>query len=533
MSVIAKRSPLSRLNTADLLVDLVATTLAPPDPEPAPAEPPLGEGPSLLRVRTDEDLDRGLRDYLGVTLPHKRCCAGHTTPWEAVHDAFFARSIVAVWKASRGFGGKSFTLSALAMAELLFLRADVNILGGSGEQSKRVLESIGKLWAHAHFPREWMASEEPSAQRQTTVWGNKIVALMASQASVRGPHPQRLRMDEVDEMKLSILNSALGQPMSKGGVSSHVVLSSTHQYPDGTMAQMLKRAAEEGWRVFEWCYRENLEPHGWLSLAEVERKRAVLTTAMWETEVELQEPSAEGRAFDTEKVEAAFVLDLELEPPVEGARYGTGGDWAKKKNNTVIATIRHDVTPARVVAIRVTNRRPWPDMVADLDAQAQRYPGPVVHDNTGLGQVVHDLIAVQADPFDMVGRQRAELLSEYVAAVEHGELLWPRDPNNRDLELAYSEHKYATREDLYKGSKDGSSKHHLPDTISAGALAWRACGGVMPASAGTEGDAATYPNLAAGIQRGRLSGYVRGTARQLPRFGRRGLPTDPDAEGDG
>ncbi len=450
--------------------------------------------PILLPVITDDkDLDQALDHYFGIRLPNKKCCKNHRTPWEAFHHAFFAIDPIAVWKGSRGFAGKSYTLAGLSLAEGLFLRADVNVLGGSGVQAKRILESMKRLWDHGNAPRRALRGD-PGTEKQTFIWGNSIQALMASQKSVRGPHPQRLRMDEIDEMKLDLLDAALGQPMAKGWVQSHTVLSSTHQYPDGTMTEVLKRAKDRGWPFYEWCYRETLEPHGWLSLAEVERKRAVLTVAMWDTEIEGQEPSSEGRAIDTAKVEAAFRADLKLEDPltIEKADpkgqlvtvvvgvYGTGADWAKKKNFTVIITIRKDVKPMRVVSIERVQREPWPTMAGYLDRRINIYGGTSVHDNTGLGQVVHDLLNHNSEPFDMVGRQRAELLSEYVAAIEQGDLLWPRaDDNDKTpaglaLLAAYGEHKYATREDLYKGSKDGSSKYHLPDTISAGALAWRA-----------------------------------------------------------
>ena len=483
----------------------------------------------LPAVQDDDDLDRVLRDYFGVKLPAVRCCDGHRTPWEAVHDAFFARSAISVWKASRGLGGKSFTLSALTLVEALFLRADVNILGGSGEQAKRVLESISALWANPGAPRQCLIGE-PGSQKQRLIWGNRIVALMASQTSVRGPHPQRLRMDEVDEMKQSILDSALGQPMSKGWITSQVVLSSTHQYPDGTMARMLARAAAEGWPVFEWCYRENLEPNGWLSMAEVVRKRAILTVAMWDTEIELQEPSSEGRAIDTERVDLAFQpatpiygdqTTAVMEGPYQGdwdetlqqlvgdpGSYATGGDWAKKRNYTVIVTIRRDVRPMRVVAVKRTQKEPWPRMVSHYDAQVKAYGGTATHDNTGLGTVIDDLLTVSAEPFDMVGRQRADLLSEYITALENGDLVWPRDDSNPALQAAYAEHKYATRDDVYKGSKDGTGTHHLPDTISAGALAWRAAS--QPEAQGIMNDPTPDPQAP---QRRRLSGYVMGGSR--------------------
>lgn len=430
-------------------------------------------------IRTDDDLDDFLSAFFGVTLPNRPCCEGHTTPWQAFHDAYFARSPVSVWKASRGFGGKSFTLALLGLVEALTLRADVNILGGSGEQSRRVLENMAKLWESETAPKEYLVGD-PGRQKQRFRWGNTVVALLASQRSVRGPHPQRLRLDEIDEMDMSLMKSALGQPMSKGQVLSQVVMSSTHQYADGTMTWALKEAAEngQGWAVYEWCLQETLEPHGWLTHAELTRKQAVMTADTWKTEVLLQEPTSEGRAFDLEKVEAAFDDLVRLEDPDPDGRYGTGGDWAKKVNHTVVVTIRSDVTPARVVAIKRDQKRAWPAMIGLFDDQFAQYGGSATHDNTGLGQVVHDLLERAADPFDMVGKARSDLLSEYIAAVEHGELVWPKtatDPAaDKALKAAYTEHKYCTREAIYKGSKDGSTRHHLPDTVSAAALAWRA-----------------------------------------------------------
>jgi hypothetical protein len=69
---------------------------------------------------------------------------------------------------------------------------------------------------------------------------------------------QRLRLDEVDELEIQLFDSALGQPMDKRGIRSQVVASSTHQYADGTMTELLRRANERGWPVHEWCWRENI-----------------------------------------------------------------------------------------------------------------------------------------------------------------------------------------------------------------------------------------------------------------------------------
>jgi hypothetical protein len=59
----------------------------------------------------------------------------------------------------------------------------------------------------------------------------------------------------------------------------------------------------------------------------------------------------------------------------------------------------------------------------------------------------------------MAGRERTEMLEAYIFAVENGDLIAPR------IGYMYNEHKFARREDLF-------GTGHLPDTISASALAW-------------------------------------------------------------
>lgn len=465
---------------------------------------------TLPTIATDDDLDAFLWAYFRIRLPNVQVCPHHSTPWRAFHEAYFARTEVSVWKASRGFGGKTFTLGLLSIVEGITLRADVNVLGGSGVQSKRVLEHISDLWAVPTAPR-WCLPGAANAQVQKLKWGNRIQALMASTKSVRGPHPQRLRIDEVDETKISLISDALGQPMSKGWVKSQVVLSSTHQYPNGPMTWALQEAASRNWPVHEWCFHETKAPHGWLEQDEINRKRRIMTTVAWNTEVELQEPNAEGRAIVPECVKAAFQEDLQLEDPVPDAKYGTGADWAKKVNHTVVPTIRHDCHPARVVAIERTQRKPWPTMAKILNDRVKTYGGTACHDNAGLGSVVADLLEVpqgKIEHFEFAGRERNEMLSEYIADLEQGLVVWPKDDNNLALAAAFKEHLYATVKDVYGHHDEG----HLPDTISAAAMAWRACKAILAASA-MQNDDTTAPHLNQPLQRGRLSGYIRGRNR--------------------
>ena len=126
------------------------------------------------------------------------------------------------------------------------LGADVTVLGGSGQQSERVLETLAQIWRD-RSGIQYLFASGPGVRRTTLTFGNTITALPASQTAVRGPHPQRLRIDEADEMSLPLLEAAQGQPMDRSDVQAQTVISSTHQYPDGTMTTLLQRAASQGW----------------------------------------------------------------------------------------------------------------------------------------------------------------------------------------------------------------------------------------------------------------------------------------------
>lgn len=334
-----------------------------------------------------------------------------------------------------------------------------------------------------------MLIDEPTKQIVRLSNGGKTEALMASQASVRGPHPQRLRLDEVDEMKRPIFDASLGQTMSKDGIAAQTVMSSTHQYADGTMTYALKEASSKGWPIYEWCYKDTARPRGWITETEIAEKRIEMPEAMWLVEVELQEPSAEGLAFNRDAVERMFDLELgkadgrdgeyvEFEPPQIDAMYVTGADWGKMRDWTIIVTFRADTEPWRLVAFERTGRIPWGIMVGKFDSRVQRYKGLASHDATGHGgNVVADDISVEAEGFEMTGKKRTHLFTEYMSGIEKGEIVAPR------IDFMYNEHKYCTNHDLFYGG-------HPPDSVVAAAIAWRmrkniVRSGIMPQGVGS------------------------------------------------
>jgi hypothetical protein len=409
----------------------------------------------------------------GVQIPRVSVCPGHVAQFTAFWEAYQALNSMYVWEASRGFGGKSYLLSLLGLTIACTRGGDVNILGGSGEQSKRVHDYMAKAWDAPGAPTALLRSD-PLAMRTKLSNGATLTALLASSTSVRGSHIPTLLCDEVDEFDLRLFDAAMGQTMATPGHPAVTVLSSTHQYPQGTFTEVLKRAQERGWPVFKWCYRESLHPHGWLDPVEVARKQHETTAAMWETEYELQEPSPTSRAILPDAVAAMFRHDLgtydgstseylEYEAPVAGATYAHGADWAKSQDWTEIVTLRIDTDPVRLIAYERMQRLSWPHMVGRFETRLRRYPGQAAHDGTGIGDVVDGYLSVPAEAVIMVGRVRQNLFSEWINAIEQRRVV---SPYIRALEAQY---RYASVDDLYGNG-------HPPDGLVAGAMAWYASG---------------------------------------------------------
>lgn len=442
----------------------------------APVNFNLGRPP-----QTDDELWELVYTLWGIRIPRTQVCTDHVPPFRAFADAYFARYPVIVIKGSRGFAGKSRTLASLTLTEAVVMGAEASILGGSFEQSKNVHEAMREMWDYPLAPKHMIVQDTSSELRLSNK--AKVRPLTASQKTVRGPHPQRLRLDEIDEMDLEILDAAMGQPMPKRGIETQTVMSSTHQYAEGTFTEILLRAAEHNWPVYSWCWRETSNPvDGWLAPETVERKKNEVSIEMFRVEYDLGEPSVGNRAMATEAVDDMFSLgeevyqtegirkgakeDYVFEKPHKHGEYVTSADWAQENDYTVISTFRVDCKPWRLVRYIRLNRRPYPVMIGLFNDVLRDYGGRAIHDATGLGNVVKDYIDQKARNFVMSGRARDDMLTEYISAVERGELRCPR------VATAYSAHKYASVEDVYAKGKE----HHLPDEICAFALAWHAAG---------------------------------------------------------
>ena len=384
-----------------------------------------------------------------------------------------------VWKGSRGFAGKTTLLGHLSHLELL-LGVNVNVLGGSLEQSQRVHATSTHAWEYKpiHNGKEHISPftsivpNKPTAKYTNTIYGTRLSAGAASTKSARGPHPPRLRLDEVDEMPMDVYTSSLGQTMfdMKRNVRAQTAISSTHQYTDGVMTYVLKEAESKGWPVFEWCYKEShVDNGGWLTQEEIDDKRATVPEQMWTVEYDLQLPNAEGRIFKEADIEAMFPPYLpKLENFVYGSRYtfeefdpdglyATGCDWGKDRDWTEIITLRYDCEPMRVVCYERVQHESYKLMAKRFENRVRRFFGQSAHDATGVGNAVNDFLNIPG-LLDYKTRSKADLFMGLVVAIQEHEIVSPNIPLFK-----------AALETLR--NKDIFGSGHAPDGVVALALA--------------------------------------------------------------
>src|SRR5690606_21810882 len=132
--------------------------------------------------------------------------------------------------------------------------------------------------------------------------------------------------------------------------------------------------------------------------------------------------------------------------------YVIAADWAQAVDSTVITVWDVTSEPIHCVYYLRLKRRPYPEMIGHFNKLQKRYNADGIHDATGLGRVVSDLIEGHVRNFVMAGRERDNMLSEYVAGVENDKIRIPR------IGSIYREHLYCSVEDLYAKGKD----YHLP-----------------------------------------------------------------------
>ena len=375
-------------------------------------------GRRRARDGTDGDVLAWIEATFGVRIPAVACYPGHVAPAQAFCDALFARASVTLWIASRGFGGKTFLLALLAAANAILFETDVIILGGSGQQSLRVVEHLHRLWAAGQVPRAWLASE-PSLNKTNLGLGQHDPGSDGlTDRRARGPpHAPVARRDRRDEAPDSGSRPGPAHgPRRRAGTDRDELHPSVsrwhghgHAVPGGRagLARLpvvlsghaqTPRVADRGpghaeaWRAVSHHVGRRVRTPG------TQRRRARHRPGRGGADVRRRPLGTHIPAGDLEHrwrgqpgppAERAW-------PDPAGAWCCTGIDWAQKRDDTVAVVVRCETTSLQVVAGYRAQRRPWPEMTERVGALLDEFPGPATHDATGAGSAIGEFPALEA-----------------------------------------------------------------------------------------------------------------------------------------
>ena len=213
------------------------------------------------RPVTREQLKSWIGDYLGVKIADEPVCACHSSPFDMLAEQVLERPSITLWHGPRG-AGKSF-LSAIDthLASRFNEKHGTRILGGSRAQSEQIYTALRDVVVdgEGNAPGDAESIEKLWKGEARYKNGSKVAILAASSTSVRGPHVQSLKLDEVDEIHPDIRESALGMVMELRGQRASVLMTSTWHRVAGPMSELIERGLSGAFPVRTFCVFEVLE----------------------------------------------------------------------------------------------------------------------------------------------------------------------------------------------------------------------------------------------------------------------------------
>jgi len=160
-------------------------------------------------------------------------------------------------------------VAILNVLDMLFKGGcEIASAGATKDQAKKAFsyaqECMEQGWFKTFCTRWEKKVGRPFVQKEIqeeTVFGNGSTQqiLTASSKGLRSPHPHKARLDEVDEIEWSVIQTGLSMIRSSRGIKAQNIFTSTRQHLDGSMQRLLDEAKQRGITVYEWNIWESLE----------------------------------------------------------------------------------------------------------------------------------------------------------------------------------------------------------------------------------------------------------------------------------
>lgn len=220
-------------------------------------------------ITKQSELYKFIYALTGEQVPFEHCCPNHCTPWDMIWEAYkvdlpqykgqVASDIVAVGPRE---GYKTLSTAKLIAAELLLKpNVDIASIGAIVKQASRCYKYASKYIFHPVLAE--MAMVTKNIMEETTLSnGSRYEQLVANISGVNSPHPQKLRADEVELMKIEVVEEMKMVPSSYNGWKAHTLYTSTRKFVEGVMSDLISKAGREGRnsKTMIWCYKDVSEP---------------------------------------------------------------------------------------------------------------------------------------------------------------------------------------------------------------------------------------------------------------------------------
>ena len=127
-----------------------------------------------------------------------------------------------------------------------------------------------------------------------------------------------------------------------------------------------------------------------------------------------------------EEIRQAIAASTGLSPPVEGRRYAAGWDLGRKISFTTGAILDITERPYQLVDWVRFRHRSWEQVFQTIRQKKKDYPGPLILDATGLGDVVLDeLKDIKPEGFAFTNKTKNALLMNFKRAHEKRQICYP------------------------------------------------------------------------------------------------------------
>lgn len=156
-------------------------------------------------------------------------------------------------------GGKTFDLAVLSCLDSLANdECESANLGAIQAQAQRCYRYMRQIILNSPVFSGFLRGD-PTLTRTSFINLSTIEVLVATITGVNSPHPQKLKMDEIELIPWSILQEAFSMVQSKKDVKGVTVLGSTRKFASGPMQRLIDAGGDKGLKLYDWCIWEVME----------------------------------------------------------------------------------------------------------------------------------------------------------------------------------------------------------------------------------------------------------------------------------